>query len=291
MSSNVSSSHTYLQAYRHAISATSLAAITVNLAFWMIPLFFTAMARGILKRTRFRHACDRVMERIYRNAVGFHSWWIQQVLGVRLDIIGKFPRRDRNLIIVCNHRSWFDILVLHAAIIKHSPITKFLIKRQLIYVPILGWICLALNFPRLYRSRDPERRSRDHQAIADATGSLGEYPTALLNFAEGTRFTLDKHKAQQSPWQHLLRPKVGGLRIMLETGVDADVLDMTLVYPREHVNFWACLSGTLPSVKVYLDHFEPDDIGDVGQWLAERWQVKDRLIYRELNPVGSEHDD
>lgn len=272
------------QVCRHAVSATSLTAITLNLSFWMIPLFLASITRGVIPSTKVQHVCARAVELIYRRAVEFNSWWVQKVLGVHLEMHGTLPRRDRNLIIVCNHRSWFDILVLHTAVIKHSPIIKFLIKRQLIYVPILGWICLALNFPRLYRTRDPEDRSRDYQAIATATGSLDEYPTALLNFAEGTRFTPDKHKGQQSPWRHLLKPKVGGLRIMLNNADNADVLDVTLVYPREDINFWACLGGALPSVKVYLEHFERGAIKDAEQWLNDRWQVKDRLIAQERNP-------
>lgn len=70
---------------------------------------------------------------------------------------------------------------------------------------------------------------------------------------------------------------------MLDNAGDAEVLDMTLVYPREDISFWACLGGALPSVKIYLEHFEPGDINDAGQWLNDRWQAKDRLITQELN--------
>jgi 1-acyl-sn-glycerol-3-phosphate acyltransferase len=222
------------------------------------------------------------IEVIYRSAVAFNSWWVKRILRVHLDIRGELPQRDRNLIIICNHRSWFDILVLHAAIIRHSPIIKFLIKRQLVDVPVLGWICLALSFPRLYRTHDPEHRARDHQAIAAATSSLNEYPTALLNFAEGTRYAPDKHKAQQSPWQYLLKPTPGGLRIILEHAENAAILDMTLVYPQKEITFWTCLAGTLPYAKVYLEYFEPDDIKDAAEWLNQRWSVKESLISREL---------
>lgn len=260
------------------MSTASLTAITLNLTFWMIPLLLVSVARITLPFAYIRHCCNMGIEAIYRSAAAFDSWWIKHVLGIHLDIQGELPRRDRNLIIICNHRSWFDILVLHSAIIRHSPIIRFLIKHQLVYVPILGWICLALDFPRLYRAPDPEHRARDHRAIADATSSLNDYPTALLSFAEGTRYTPEKHKAQQSPWPHLLKPKPGGLRIMLEHAEDSAILDITLVYPQEDITFWMCLAGTLPYVKVYLDYFEPGDIEDAAEWLAQRWWVKESLI-------------
>jgi hypothetical protein len=36
-----------------------------------------------------------------------------------------------------------------------------------------------------------------------------------MNFVEGTRFTNDKHKQQSSPYNHLLRPKSGGIAFVL----------------------------------------------------------------------------
>ncbi len=274
--------------FRHLVSALSLSAITLNLTFWMIPLFAVSLTRTVAAGPRVREACDRYIEFIYRSAASFDSWWIARSLGVRLDIVGQpHQRRDRNLIILCNHRTWFDILVLHAVIQDYSPIVKFLIKRQLIYVPVLGWICLALRFPRLYRGETPEGRSLDYQAIANAVHRSDGHPTALLNFAEGTRFTPGKHAAQDSPYRHLLKPRAGGLRIMLDNTRDPDILDMTLAYPRE-LTFWRCLGGELEYVKVYLEYFRAGDIQDAAAWLSERWEIKDRLISEEFQKNGSD---
>ncbi|MBD3647964.1 MAG: 1-acyl-sn-glycerol-3-phosphate acyltransferase, partial [Pseudomonadales bacterium] len=161
-------------------------------------------------------------------------------------------------------------------------IIKFLIKRELVWVPVVGWICLALNFPRLNRGRDPEARERDYQAVAEATTGLGEKAVALLNFAEGTRFTPEKHRAQASPWQHLLKPKAGGLRIMLENTRQAEIMDITLAYPTPGFTFWRCLSGELPYVRVHIDYCTAVDVEDSTTWLNERWRIKDQRIDAEF---------
>ncbi|MCE6984794.1 acyltransferase, partial [Pseudomonas frederiksbergensis] len=73
-------------------------------------------------------------------------------------------------------------------------------------------------------------------------------PTAIFNFAEGTRFTQAKHRQQQSPFKHLLKPKAGGVAFVLAAlGEQLDaLLDVTIVYPGDKApGFWDLLSGNL----------------------------------------------
>jgi 1-acyl-sn-glycerol-3-phosphate acyltransferase len=166
---------------------------------------------------------------------------------------------------------------LQYIVVSQGPIIKFLIKRELIFVPVVGWICLALNFPRLSRGKDKQSRREDYNLVANATMELSRAPIALVNFAEGTRFTPEKHHHQHSPYQHLLLPRSGGMRIMLDSMTDATVLDVTLVYP-EDLTFWQCLSGRLNSITVHLSYYPVSDIDNIENWLAERWQTKDKLF-------------
>ena len=202
-----------------------------------------------------------------------------RVLGIRFQIHGKLPANPRQqMIVVSNHRSWFDIFVIQHVIVSKGPIVKFLIKRQLIFVPVVGWICLALDFPRLARSRAPDARSRDLQAIRNASHALQREPCALLNFAEGTRFSSAKRMAQASPFQHLLAPKTGGLSIMLNTLGDVDIVDVTLVYPRDDISFWQMLSGNVAMVEVDLYRTHAVDIDSPAERLQSRWELKENLI-------------
>ena len=79
-------------------------------------------------------------------------------------------------------------------------------------------------------------------------------PTTVINFVEGTRFTPDKHKLKQSPYQHLLPPKAGGVSFTLAAMGElfTNVLDISLLYPenRRHP-MMAMLSGQM--TKIIID--------------------------------------
>ena len=174
---------------QHALSLLSVSVITFNLTFWTVPLVIVVGARLFARSREGRQRCFQMLDWIYRTAVIFHSWWITRVLGVDIHIHGRLPTDPKEqLVVVSNHFSWFDILVLHRIVTVQGPIVKFLIKRELIYVPVVGWLCLALNFPRLNRGKTADGREHDYQSVLAAANALREEPGALLNFAEGTRF-------------------------------------------------------------------------------------------------------
>jgi len=106
---------------------------------------------------------------------------------------------------------------------------------------------------------------------------LRRAPGALLNFAEGTRFSETKKATRGSSYRHLLNPRAGGLSIMLQS-LPVDVIDVTIVYPADGVDFWRCLGGDLTRVELWLDRFGSGEITDAAKWLGQRWQVKDERI-------------
>ncbi len=86
-----------------------------------------------------------------------------------------------------------------------------------------------------------------------------------MNFLEGTRFSRAKHGEQQSPYRHLLKPKVGGLATALSAmGERFDaLLDVTIVYPEGVPSFWDLLSGKVKQVVVrVLEREIPRDLLD-----------------------------
>ncbi|XOV88170.1 MAG: acetyltransferase [Pseudomonadota bacterium] len=271
---------------RHAVSTVSITAISLNLLFWFVPLLATAVVQFLARTDRVHRFCHQMAEWIYRSAAGFDNFWLGRVLGIDVRVYGDAPdRRDRSLIVVSNHRSWFDILVLQGVIVSRGPMLKFLIKRELVWVPIVGWICLALSFPRLVRGKSVDGRLADYEAVATASADLKRAPAALMNFAEGTRFSPEKRDRSGADYQYTLNPRSGGLRIMLETLPEADILDATLVYPDEDISFWRCLSGDIRTIEVDLATFRAQDVGDVNDWLRQRWLEKEKRIRNHHAPV------
>lgn len=263
----------------HLVSAVSLSAITLNLVLACIPLGFAVLLRALGPGNRLKRSATIAVEQVYRYAVSFNSWWITRVLGIRLTVVdGDGIPGTRQCIVLSNHRTWFDILLIHAVVTRPGPIIHFLIKEELIYVPVVGWICLMLGFPRLKRGKTEGGRDQDFRSIETASATIANESAALLNFAEGTRFNGEKRKRLDSAFDHLLNPRTGGMRIMMETLPDVPILDLTLIYPSEGADFWTCLSGQIKEIEVHVGYTNTASIDDVRTWLYERWAEKDRLI-------------
>lgn len=54
-------------------------------------------------------------------------------------------------LLICNHRSWADIVVLCVLFRKHIPMNKYFLKQQLARVPFIGLACWALDMPFMKR--------------------------------------------------------------------------------------------------------------------------------------------
>ena len=130
----------------HIISLSTALVATINLGFWVIWLALLAMLKLVFRQDPLRHYVNLLTEYCYRGAVAINTFWMLKVVGMRLSLRGVMPTHD-SPIIISNHQTWTDIPVLHGAMTAGGgPILKFLIKRELLWVPIIGWICYSLNF-------------------------------------------------------------------------------------------------------------------------------------------------
>jgi 1-acyl-sn-glycerol-3-phosphate acyltransferase len=150
------------------------------------------------------------------------------------------------------------------------------------------------------RGKGADARRDDLKTTREACEKFKLIPTTVINFVEGTRFTPAKHAAQQSPYRHLLKPKIGGLGIALASmGEQFEaLLDVTIAYPQGTPTFWHLLNGSLGAVTVRVRQREipagvlgGDPLADkayrqrIGAWVDEQWLDKDRLL-DQLLPAG-----
>ncbi len=205
-------------------------------------------------------------------------------------------------LVIANHQSWVDILVLQKVFNKKIPFLKFFLKQELIWVPIIGIAWWALDFPFMqryskeYLKKNPHKKGKDFETTKKACKKFEHIPTSIMNFAEGTRFTKEKQKRQNSSYQHLLKPKSGGIGIvcsLLGEYIDS-VIDVTIVYPHGRPTFWSFMCGQVKEIQVYVQkrNLESELIGDMSQqdtrvaiqqWLNQIWQEKDTFIEEKLN--------
>ncbi len=268
-----------MSALRHLTSFLSFTFIAVNLLLWLPLLVLATIVRICLPFDNVRNVNYRMVETIYRLAVRIDAWWINRVLGIEFTVSGEAQLLDSfsttNPVFICNHQSWFDIFLLQSLISSKGPILKFVIKVELLWVPVLGWICLVMNFPRLKRKSTVESRARDFGSLQTAALSMGNEPGGLLIFPEGTRFSEKKRAQLQSPYQYLLPPKPGGFSIIKNTlPDDTRVIDISIRYDERDANVWRCMSGAVDNIRVHAESFSMQDIDEVPAWLNKRWSDK-----------------
>ena len=276
-----------MTARQHLRAAICLAAITLNLTFWALLLLVLLPAKAAPRaRPWFRRAAAR----IYRAAVRVDNVLLRRVSRASWRVRELSLDPARPYIVLSNHRSWADILLVQSLIATRGPIVTFLCKRELLYVPIFGLIILAFDFPvlrrRTRRGTDPAgRRDDDRRRVADAAAALLDSPAAILSFAEGTRFTVAKRNAGDGHYEHLLPPRAGGFAAMVEALAPGggSIVDLTLAYPRPST-FWEFLGGAAGSVEMAWEAIpiatvEPDE---AASWLNDRWRRKEESLDRSL---------
>ncbi|MEB3768053.1 acyltransferase [Acinetobacter sp. MD2] len=261
------------------------------------------LALGLTKLFKKSAKVDQTNIELTNRWLSINNWLIDHVLPQTQWDIQVDEQLNLNLqgryILTCNHQSWVDTTVNQYFGVSRMPLTRFFTKWELIFIPFIGQAFKILGFPMMKRhsksqiAKRPELKNRDIAEARKACEQLLSQPFTLLNYVEGTRFTPEKHRQQKSSYQHLLKPKSGGLALALNIlGDQVDALvDMTIVYPDgvpKYGNFWL---GEVPRVAVHLRKIElPTWIlqGDYEtdreyrvqfhQWLSQIWHEKDQLI-------------
>ncbi len=263
--------------------------LVANTVLWCVPIY----ALGVLRPFMPGRAALRLGDWMFRAL----DLWVAcarcmaAALGV-VRLAADMPsdssalRRDGWYIVVSNHQSWADILVLVFALYGRAPACKFFTKRELIWLPLVGVALWFLDYPLVRRygrerlAAHPELAERDRRATRLAARRFRDRPTSALIFLEGTRFTDAKRVAQESPYRALLRPKTGGFAMVLEELGDrlGAVIDVAIRYPAEPPSFWDFLCGRSPVVRLQARLLQPPALQDAKPWVAQLWEEKDRFL-------------
>ncbi|RZJ10325.1 MAG: acyltransferase [Rubrivivax sp.] len=282
---------------RALLCACLLASSTLVLSLSLLPL---ALLKRLLPVPAVQRTCDRLLMGLAGAWVALNNRWIGACnRAMRWDVEGLEGLNPQGwYLLTCNHLSAVDILVLQRALHGRVPFLKFFLKRELIWVPVIGMAWWALDFPFMRRGKTREDQRRDLESARAACAKFRNVPTSVMNFVEGTRATPEKLAAERSPYRHLLKPKVGGLSVALATmGEQFEaLLDMTLVYPGRTPTFVDLLCGRIPAVVLHVQRraIPPGLLGleSAGErarlvrqarWLEQIWVEKDAWIEARLS--------
>lgn len=280
------------------------AAFIGNTVVHTVPLLAVALIKWLLPIASWRLALGKVLVLLAESWIAINSRLIAMLTPTRIVVTGASGDAlapDNSYLVLCNHQSWVDIPVLQHVLNRRAPLLRFFLKRQLIWVPLLGLAWWALDFPFMRRhSREaialrPELALADVESTRRACRRFRDTPVAVMNFVEGTRFTAAKHQRQASPYRHLLRPKAGGVAQVFSAMGEmlAGVLDVTIVYPQGIPSVIDLLAGRVQTIAVDLqlrtipahllqgiDHGPAN--AALREWLNALWHEKDQHIERRL---------
>ena len=285
--------------------ATATGVITVNSIAAGIPIWFMGAAKVI---TGSQIADDTV--------INVTNLWINSNNSL---IDNMLPRKDWRIslpddvhtngkyLLMSNHQSWVDTSIVQYISENRLPLTRFFTKFELIFIPVIGQAFYFLDFPMMRRhskeavAKNPALQGKDIEEAKRACALLKDKPFTLLNYLEGTRFTKEKHDKQKSPYQHLLKPRAGGLSLAINAlGENIDgILDMTIVYPDGVPTYSDLWKGNIKRLGVDVRYLHmPDNLfssiqdgsyennedikSQVFDWIDQVWQQKDQRISEML---------
>ena len=273
----------------------AFAFIAASSVFWCTLIFCLGLVRPFFPKER-RIPLGTAMMRAMAGWVRCAGWMLRVLHVTRIHETNNEQsappslRPDGWYLVVSNHQTWADILVLVVTLYGRIPQFKFFTKRELIWVPFIGPAMWFLEFPYVRRySREqleanPALRELDRRATLDACVGFGQRPTSVLVFLEGTRFTPAKRDAQGSPYRSLLKPRAGGFGMVLENMADRleAVVDVTIRYPGGAPPFWDFLCGRSPDVEIDIRALAlpPVDRDAVNAWVNRLWEEKDARLDR-----------
>lgn len=230
------------------------------------------------------------MDKAVDGWVSVNRYLLKVLKIISIELLSSMPVADRKnwYVIMSNHQSWADIMILQVSLRHLTPPVKFYTKRELIWAPLIGLAMWFLGFPYVRRVKvgqstpDPDLHELNKEAMLKASTRFLDRPVAVLSFLEGTRFTATKHKRTGSPFKFLLKPRIGGFGFALTQldSVHPKVLDVTLLYEDGVPDFWEFLCGTCRKVRLEINEVTsiPIDPSNLRQWADEHWQQKDDRI-------------
>lgn len=142
----------------------------------------------------------KVRHRIITSYAHVMMWWVRHMLGIRYTVLGRENIPAVPVVIVSKHQSAWETLALQVIF----PPLCFVLKRELLRIPFLGWGLAQLPSIAIDRSAGKDALT---QVIEQGCERLAEGISVVI-FPEGTRVAPGMHR----------RYKPGGAALAARSG-------------------------------------------------------------------------
>lgn len=266
--------------------------IGLNLFLVLIPGFILGAIKKLLPSLKI--PVSKIMDCFYSFAVCVDDFILFKVLNNKIKIEKKStfedPPYQGNYIAISNHQSWADVFIIQNILNKKIPPPKFLVKKEVVYIPFAGLVALLFDFPLLKRKGHKEKSEKegsnfDSKTIEQFVLKNKNLSNTFFIFPEGTRYKPKKHLEQNPPFKNQLIPKAGGLWTMLNINHQYDgIFVITINYNHPKKVFYDFFSGGLSNIQVHLDfkkNINFKNYQECKNWLNDVWEKNDSLIKKE----------
>ncbi|KAM5356279.1 hypothetical protein ACJ41O_002925 [Fusarium nematophilum] len=234
--------------------------------------------------------------------------WIQLIFtranGAHISISGDALPPFESAIVLANHTAWADFYLIQALAMQAGMLgrCRYFAKAQLRLVPFLGWGLWAMGMPLVSRNwlRDKDELGRVFSNMIQKS-----FPTWLISFSEGTRFTQAKYQesidfcklANRRQPMNLLYPRTRGFIATVQHLREAPhvkaVYDFTIAYQHQGTfqkapSMWETLSTPgISELGGYRFHVHarrfpleslPTTDEELATWLEELWVEKGMIL-------------
>lgn len=283
----------------HLNGIVTLLLISSYTAVLGIPLFLISFIRFIIPLKPVQRFCTWIALGIATIWVDLNNFVVDQTSRITWDVeIDGDLNTSGWYLVLSNHQSWVDIVVLNRIFNHRIPFLRYFLKQELIWVPVLSMAWVALDFPFMkryskeYLKKHPHLMGKDMEITKKACEKFKHSPVSIMNFVEGTRLTPEKYAAQEPPYKHLLLPRAGGIAFALDAmgPVMNKLVDVTLYYPRGVKSFWHFLCGQVTHIvarirvlpipeSLYGDYQNDSAFAEhFKSWLNDFWAEKDNNL-------------
>jgi 1-acyl-sn-glycerol-3-phosphate acyltransferase len=277
----------------------AILSISISTILCFIPIFFIGLFK-LIPITNWRTLCTRGVDKIATFWCSINNLYVDKIQQFKLSVTGlENLNPEEWYLVVANHQSWLDILILQRLFNRKIPVLKFFIKDQLKWIPFIGFCWWAMGCPFMkryskeYLAKNPHKQGQDLLSTQKAIETFKRTPASVMNFVEGTRFTQSKKEKQQSPYTHLLKPKAGGISFIISSMGQhiSKILDVTIVYAEQDHTLWDFLCNKVHAAQIVVRQIpiptqfssnrlleNKDMDNEFKEWLNEQWAEKDKLI-------------
>lgn len=275
----------------------------LNTIVWFIPIFIFSLIK-LIPINSLQVTLSRMADQCATFWISINS--LNQIIFSRCRIDSTLPKtltKNEWYLVISNHQSWVDILVLQRLFNRKIPFLKFFLKHNLIYVPFLGLAWWGLDFPFMKRyskseiAKNPSLKGKDLETTKKACKKYENKPVSIMNFVEGTRFHSSK---LNSPLpialglKHTLPPKSAGIAFVLNAMGRrlTKIINVTICYSEGIPSYWDFVCGKVHNIKVEVETIGVDELFKnkifsdsyfnsdeqkirFQDYLNELWQIKD----------------